>query len=228
MLSPARRNEVVTLILAIASEDTRSVTDVLLQWSGETDVDRQALARDLDALTGRFRGAVLQQIELADIFGRVFALLRTYRLALPPDLALLLRTLLIAEGFVRRLDPGFDIAARAAPIARELLRERIGPAGLKRGGRRLATSLGRLAAVSPDLVTFAERVARSGALPIELHKRAVSPPASLRRADPNVLSAGMLVAGAILQRDHDVVGTILMASAVLPASWAWFASRRRR
>ncbi|OJU15184.1 MAG: ubiquinone biosynthesis protein, partial [Sphingomonas sp. 66-10] len=57
VLSPARRNEVVTLILAIASEDTRSVTDVLLQWSGETDVDRQALTRDLDALIGQFRGA---------------------------------------------------------------------------------------------------------------------------------------------------------------------------
>ena len=183
VLSPARRNEVVTLVLAIAGEDTRSVTDVLLQWSGETDVDRQALTRDLDALIDQFRGAVLQQIELADIFGRVFALLRTYRLALPPDLALLLRTLLIAEGFVRRLDPGFDIAARAAPIARELLRERIGPAGLKRGGRRLATSLGRLAAASPELVTFAERVARSGALPIELQGGAApSGPASPRRA----------------------------------------------
>jgi len=205
------------------------VTDVLLQWSGETDVDRQALTRDLDALIGQFRGAVLQQIELADIFGRVFALLRTYRLALPPDLALLLRTLLIAEGFVRRLDPGFDIAARAAPIARELLRERIGPAGLKRGGRRLATSLGRLAAASPELVAFAERVARSGALPIELQGGAVFPtPASPRRADPNILSTGLLVAGAILQRDHDVVGAMLMASAVLPAGWAWFSSRQRR
>ncbi len=229
VLSPARRNEVVTLVLAIAGEDTRSLTDILLQWSGETDVDRQALTRDLDALIGQFRGAVLQQIELADIFGRVFALLRTYRLALPPDLALLLRTLLIAEGFVRRLDPGFDIAARAAPIARELLRERIGPAGLKRGGRRLATSLGRLATASPELVAFAERVARSGALPIELQGGAVFPiPASPRRADPNILSAGLLVAGAILQRDHDVVGAMLMASAVLPAGWAWFSSRQRR
>ena len=159
----------------------------------------------------------------------MFALLRTYRLALPPDLALLLRTLLIAEGFVRRLDPGFDIAARAAPIARELLRERIGLAGLKRGGRRLATSLGRLAAASPELVAFAERVARSGALPIELQGGAVFPtPASPRRADPNILSAGLLVAGAILQRDHDVVGAMLMASAVLHAGWAWFSSRQRR
>jgi ubiquinone biosynthesis protein len=86
-----------------------------------------------------------------------------------------------------------------------------------------------LAAASPELATLAERVARSGALPIELQKGAVSsPPASLRRADPNILSAGLLVAGAILQRDHDVVGTILMASAVLPAGWSWLAGRRRR
>jgi ubiquinone biosynthesis protein len=229
MLSPTRRNEVVTLVLAIAGEDTGSVTDVLLQWSGETDVDRQALTRDLDALIGQFRGAVLQQIELAVIFGRVFALLRTYRLALPPDLALMLRTLLIAEGFVRRLDPDFDIAARAAPIARELLRERIGPAGLKRGGRRLATSLGRLAAALPELATLAERIARSGALPIEVRGRTSSSDDRLtRRADPNVLSAGLLVAGAILQRDHTVAGITLMVFSVLPVGWAWYADRLRR
>ena len=172
---------------------------------------------------------MLQQIELADIFGRVFALLRTYRLALPPDLALLLRTLLIAEGFVRRLDPGFDIAARAAPIARELLRERIGPAGLRRGGRRLATSLGGLAAASPELVALAERVARSGALPIELQKGAASSiPPSPRRADPNVLSAGLLVAGAILEHDQPVVGAALMVVAALHVAWTWQGDRRRR
>jgi len=86
-----------------------------------------------------------------------------------------------------------------------------------------------IAAASPELVAFAERVARSGALPIELQGGAVSStPASPRRADPNVLSAGLLVAGAILQRDHDVVGAMLMASAVLPAGWAWFSSRQRR
>ena len=90
-------------------------------------------------------------------------------------------------------------------------------------------TLGRLAAASPELVAFAERVARSGALPIELQKGAVSsPPALPRGADPNVLSAGLLVAGAILQHDHDVVGAILMASAILLAGCAWYANRQRR
>lgn len=229
VLSPVRRSELVTLVLGIAGEDTRSVTEVLLQWSGEKDVDREAMARDLDTLIGQFRGAVLQQIELAEIFGCVFGLLRNYRLTLPPDLALLLRTLLIAEGFVRRLDPSFDIAARAAPIARELLRERISPAELKRGGRRLASSLGRLAAASPELVALAERIARSGALPIELQGRAASlSQAPVKGSDPNILSAGLLVAGAIIQRDHLVGGLILMGLAVLRVSWVWYENWRQR
>jgi ubiquinone biosynthesis protein len=225
-LTPARRSELVTLILAIAADDARGVADVLMRWSGDYAVDVQALQRDRDALSGEFRGAVLQQIEFSVIFTRVFSLLREYRLALPPDLALLLRTLLTAEGFVRSLDPDFDIAARVMPIARELMRERLLPAGFKRGGRRLATSIARLAAASPELASLAEHIARSGALPVQL-RSGQTPSRSRGRltADPNVLTAGLLIAGAIMFDEHPMIGTGILAAAFAKAAWSWFISR---
>jgi ubiquinone biosynthesis protein len=224
-LTPARRSELVTLVLAISADDARGVADVLMRWSGDYAVDVQALQRDLDALIGEFRGAVLQQIELSVVFTRVFSLLREYRLALPPDLALLLRTLLTAEGFVRGLDPDFDIAARAMPIARELMRERLMPGELKRGGRRLIASMGRLAAASPDLVALAENVARSGALPVQV-RPTVTPGATAKRPapDPHILTAGLLVAGAILFDKHPAAGAVLAAAAVARLAWTWFRS----
>ena len=45
---------------------------------------------------------------------------------------------------------------------------------------------------------------------------------------PLIVVLALLVAGAILQHDHDVVGAILMASAILLAGCAWYANRQRR
>src|SRR3546814_4472800 len=85
--------------MAIADEDTADVANVLLEWAGDPKVDRDGLTQNLDQLIGEFRGTVLSGIEFSHIFSRVFDLLRDYQLALPPDLAILLRTLLTAEGF---------------------------------------------------------------------------------------------------------------------------------
>jgi ubiquinone biosynthesis protein len=225
ILTPARRSELVTLVLAIAGDDARAVADVLMRWSGDYSVNTQALQRDLESLIGEFRGAVLQQIELSVIFKRVFSLLREYRLTLPSDLALLLRTLLTAEGFVRSLDPEFNIAARTMPIARELMRERLSPADLKRGGRRFVASLGRLATASPELITLAESIARSGALPIQIQPSPSSSPIKRNSAaDPHVLTAGLLIAGAILVEDHAIAGLLLIFAAIANFLWASFRS----
>ena len=195
-LTPNRRSELVTLVLAIAGENPRAVADVLINWSGDRTVEVDGLQRDLESLIGQFRGAVLKQVDLSEIFSREFTLLRQYRLALPPDLALLLRTLLTAEGLVRTLDPEFDIAARAMPIARELARERISPAELRKGGRRLATGIGRLAAASPDLIGLVEKVAKSGTIPV--HVSLPSPNKERPSPQRDILAAGLIVGGAVL------------------------------
>ena len=195
-LTPNRRSELVTLVLAIAGENPRAVADVLINWSGDRTVEVDGLQRDLESLIGQFRGAVLKQVDLSEIFSRVFTLLRQYRLALPPDLALLLRTLLTAEGLVRTLDPEFDIAARAMPIARELARERISPAELRKGGRRLAAGIGRLAAASPDLIGLVEKVAKSGTIPV--HVSSPSPNKEGPSPQRDVLAASLIVGGAVL------------------------------
>lgn len=167
-LLPRRREELVRLGLAIASEDTSGVVDILMLWAGDPDVDRIRLEEALAELIDRFSNVLLQQIDLADIFQRVFAILRDFHLALPPDLALVLRTLLTAEGFVRRIDPSFDIARELAPLAKELMRERISPARLRGEAGRLFAALGRAALSTPGLVGQIEKVARTGSIMVSI------------------------------------------------------------
>jgi len=201
-LLPHRRDELVDLSLAIAGEDTATLARILLRWAGDPAVDREALARALAGLIDRFKASVLDQIDLGEVFADVFRLLREFELSLPPDLALMLRTLLTAEGFVRRIDPRFDIGAELAPIARQLLRERAGFGELRDKARRTAALLGRAALNAPELVLALEKIVRSGRLPISLDRRDLQFLASGSRQRPlaghHVISAALVIAAAIL------------------------------
>jgi ubiquinone biosynthesis protein len=82
-----------------------------------------------------------------------------------------LRTLLTAEGFVRRIDPTFDIARELAPLARDLMRERTSPARLRGEAGKLLAALGRAALSTPSLVGQIEKVARTGSITVTLAPR---------------------------------------------------------
>ena len=216
-LLPRRREELVRLGLAIASEDTGGVVDILMLWAGDPDVDRVRLEEALSELIERFSNVLLEQIDLSDIFQRVFAILRDFHLALPPDLALVLRTLLTAEGFVRRIDPSFDIARELAPIAKELMRERVSPARLRGEAGKLLAALGRAALSTPNFVGQIEKIARTGSITVSIAPKDLERLRTHERAggaDPQLYPAALAVCAAILFASEPLLAGILAFVAV--------------
>ncbi len=201
-LRPQRREELVRLGLAVAVGDTAAVVDVLMAWAGDPAADRRGLETDIAELIARLRGVPLGQIDLAEIVRRAFTLLRQHQLALPPDLALVLRTLLTAESFVRRMDPSFHIASELGPLAAELMRERASPDRLKAEGVRLLGALARAALSTPGLVGQLERFARTGSVPISVASSDLEQLRSGRHGrrdgEPHLLPAALIIGAAIL------------------------------
>lgn len=228
-LRPQRREELVRLGLAVAINDTASVVDVLMAWAGDPAVDRRGLEHDIVEIIGPLRDVPLGQIDLAEVFRRVFTLLRHHHLALPPDLALVLRTLLTAESFVRRMDPAFHIASELGPLAAELMRERASPQRLKAEGVRLLGALGRAALSTPGLVGQLERFARTGTVPVSLPsndlERLRSGRHGRRDADPNVLPAALAVSAAILYSSEPRLAAVAAAAGFVLVVVNWL--RRR-
>lgn len=211
-LLPRRREELVRLGLAIASEETAGVVDILMLWAGDPDVDRAKLEEALAELIQRFSNVMLEQIDLGDIFQRVFAILRKFQLALPPDLALVLRTLLTAEGFVRRIDPSFDIARELSPLARELMRERISPSRLRGEAGKLFAALGSAALSMPSLLGQIEKIARTGTMTVSLAPKDIE---RLRgddrgsRARPQLYPAALAICAAIVFASKPALSVVL-------------------
>jgi ubiquinone biosynthesis protein len=86
-LSSARRAQVLVLLHALVSHRAETVTEVLLDWTGEPDIDEAQLAEDIDAFVDRYHGVPLGQLDLVGMLLEVTTLLRVHRLALPADLA---------------------------------------------------------------------------------------------------------------------------------------------
>lgn len=151
-LSPMRRGEVVELLYGLVEHDPRRVTEVLLDWTSQSDADEAQLADDIDAFVDRYHGVPLGQLDLAGMLLDVATLLRTHRLALPADLALLIKVCLTLEGLGRSLDPGFDMAREARPFLRRAMVRRLGPGTLlRRGTRALLDSADLLASLPTEL-----------------------------------------------------------------------------
>ncbi len=226
-LLPKRREELVRLGLAIASQDTGGVVDILMLWSGDPDVDRVRLETALAELIDRFSNVLLEQIDLGNIFHKVFAILRDFHLALPPDLALVLRTLLTAEGFVRRIDPLFDITRELAPLAKELIQERISPARLRGEAGKLFAALGRAALSTPTFVGQIEKVARTGSISVSIAPKDLE---RLRgdergsKANPQIYPAALAICAAIVFPYEPMLSASL---ALISFAWAVVDWRRR-
>src|SRR5262249_31628373 len=104
-----------------------------------------------------------------DLLGQLFAYTEVFDMETRPELLLLQKTMVVAEGVARSLDPELDIWSAAEPIAKEWIAANYGVSGRLREAGEGAELMGRVIAEVPRLLEQAERtalaladVARSG------------------------------------------------------------------
>jgi ubiquinone biosynthesis protein len=168
-LSAERRDELLSLMLGLVQRDAAAVAEVLLDWAGDDSLlDDTALRADIETFVDQYHGVPLADLSLADMLADVTAILRQHRLALPPDLALLIKVFITLEGLGRSLDPGFHMAAEAVPLLRQALRDRYQPRVLaQRGWQALRQVAGLLGGLPRDLARLL-RTARKGRIQVQI------------------------------------------------------------
>ena len=107
-IGPATRATISAMLIGIASRDSISLADSLLEVCIPTKpVSRAELGADLRQLLVQTSGA-LGSIRLGPALRRLMSTLRRHGLWLPSDLALLLKTIIECESTAAELDPDFD------------------------------------------------------------------------------------------------------------------------
>ncbi len=168
-LAARRRAELLTLLLGLVQRDAQAVADVLLDWTGDAgEANIDTLETEIEAFVEQYHGVPLAQLSLSNMLADVTAILREHRLALPSDLALLIKAFITLEGLGRGLDPDFHMAQEALPLLRKVMRAQYRPKVLaQKAWRHLRRSLGLLEKLPHDLSRLM-RNARRGRLNIHL------------------------------------------------------------
>ena len=128
------RERLSDLLTGVVRTNPDRMAAALVALGASTDpVDRRALRHDLSTLLRRYSGHGVGEIPLGQAVTDLLEITRRHSLRLPPDLALLAKTLIMEEGLAATLDPGFQIVQALVPFARRDLLAQLSPSALLRG-----------------------------------------------------------------------------------------------
>lgn len=115
-LSEERRNELLSLIYAISERDASGIVDALISWSDEHSLNLTELELAANYFLQKQGNLRLQ---LGKALTDMLSTAREFRLTLPPDLVLLFKALITADGVLLRMDPQFDIIRILRPVIKK-------------------------------------------------------------------------------------------------------------
>ena len=201
-LSEARRHEVAVMLLGLVSGDAETVAEVMQEWrsgdEGDSDTSPERLRRDIEAFVDQYKGVPLKRLDLTAMLSDLMALLREHGLALPPDLALLIKALLTLEGLGRQLDPDFDMTGAAQPWLQRLMWQRHSPRALaQRGQQSLSGALDLLTDLPRDLRRLVQS-ARRGRLRGQIEVTSLKAFGDQVNSAANRMTMGVIVAALII------------------------------
>ncbi len=128
-LDAQQRSALQNLLLALGRTDPAALRDALLELlTRPDDIDEQQLERALGQFMARHLtgGAAAT----AEMFTGLFRLATRFELAIPPEIATVLRALATLEGTLTLLTPGIDIAEEARAYAAAHVAAQLSPRGM--------------------------------------------------------------------------------------------------
>lgn len=193
VLDDIARINLLQLLYGLTKNDMVLVMDALYDLGIRGDVKRENMLRkELEVLFSYYLMKPIGEMRLSHIVNEIFRLTYRYRINLPSDLFLLLKTIGMGEGLLMRLDPEFRMINAVRPYVTRSRRMFLSPKFLSKQAERNLTLLSKMFLQSPEKVKRLGSMLESGkigfSIKYEGEKRIVS---DLRR-DINRLSISIL------------------------------------
>ncbi|EPF6383290.1 ABC1 kinase family protein [Acinetobacter baumannii] len=127
-LSKHDQMTVARMLLAVMNSNFMQLIQIVHQagWI-PPGTDQDALAREMRRTVGPMVSKPMDQLDFAGILIQVMDIARRFHLEIPPQLMLLLKTLVHVEGLGTDLYPQLDIWKLAKPILTELVKSNMNP-----------------------------------------------------------------------------------------------------
>jgi ubiquinone biosynthesis protein len=160
-------------------------------------IDRAALEEDLASLIESYAGLSVAQLGMGGLIRQMLEVVRRYRLRIPRDLALLLRTILLEEGIVEELDPQFRLLEVLTPYARRHLFAGVTGGALLRRLQDAGVDFAELLSELPDHAHRVLSVLEDGGFDVHLRAAELEPIMARAERLGNRIAISVLLAAVI-------------------------------
>jgi ubiquinone biosynthesis protein len=127
-LTEKDRHELIDLLKSVVDRDSDAMLRAVLRMSTEKEsIDERALERDLLDILDTYYAVPIKDLNVGHLLLAVTSLLRQYRLKLPPDLVIMVKALVTAEGTARQIYPDLDVISEAKEHVTRLAVSRFAP-----------------------------------------------------------------------------------------------------
>lgn len=186
-------------MLAITSHQGERLVDTLLGLGiSQQRVDRAQLRRDVEHILRKYYGRPLGEVALGPLLSDFFAIVRRHHLRMPPELALLCKTIVMDEGLGTLLDPSFNLATLLAPYAERLLMQQYNPFSWLPHMGQLSRDTAQLGRELPLRLRHIMEYLERGDLEIGMHPTAFEPLLNRLERLVNRLVLGIITAAFII------------------------------
>jgi ubiquinone biosynthesis protein len=191
------REDVEEIMLAIVQQDSAHLATVISRL-GKTpsDLDRAAFRTELTEYVSHYATQQLDQFDLAGALSEMIDIVHRYRISLPPQISMLIKTLVTLEGTATALSPSFSLAEVIQPMQRKALMRRLSPQRRIKKMRRVYMELEHLAAVLPRRTMDILEQIQSGNFDVHLDHRGLEP--SVNRLVLGLLTSALFVGSALM------------------------------
>jgi ubiquinone biosynthesis protein len=191
------REEIEEMLLAITSRDVSLLTSVIMRI-GETpsDLEERALAVDVADFLGDYASQPLDQLSLGNALNDMTQIIHRYKIKLPAQVAMLLKTLITLEGTGKLLSPTFSLIELLQPLHRRMLVRRFSPQRQWRKFMRFYVEAERLAEILPRRLTEILEQIQAGKFDVHLYHRALEP--SVNRLVLGMLASALFLGSSLM------------------------------
>lgn len=193
-LDYATRRILGEMLLGFLSRDYRRVAEIHFEagWvPAHKSVD--AFTQACRAIAEPILDKPQNEISIARLLGLLFQVAQTFEMVVQPQLLLLQKTMLVAEGTARRIDPNANMWLLARPLIEDWMRRELGPeARLRHAARDINEIVRRLPRVLEQIEKGAETLA-DGKLSLD-----DATVAALKRGNGSALTRWLALAVALI------------------------------
>lgn len=234
-LTPRLRDLVVDLMVASVRKDYRAMADALYAIGRPTKkIDRNAFEAEVAALSDKYLGKQLADMELSAMIRDLVQGATKYGLEIPPDFLMMGKALMTVEGVGKEIYPELDAFEEVKPFFMRMLKERYSPERLTQD---LVRNLVRFQGAANEMPYQMQEILddlRHGRLKLQIQESSIEIGAERigRRLFSGLVISACLVSGAMLvSAGKELLGGLAFGMGglwLLAHTLAVFALARRR